>query len=101
MFQCKDSEDLTRDIEIVSVYLVDTLTRSVLSLESAPLRTGGGQCGRLVATLATMLRLMTHRHYHHLWDEMGDDEQLSQFLLRLLALFRELITEPVRRLRKT
>ncbi|XP_037077735.1 dedicator of cytokinesis protein 3-like [Pollicipes pollicipes] len=85
--------DLSRDVEIVSAYLVDTLVRSVLSLESAPRRTGGGQCGRLVAALATLLRLMTHQHHRHLWDEMADDDQLAQFLLRLMALFRELITE--------
>ncbi|KAF0301190.1 Dedicator of cytokinesis protein 3 [Amphibalanus amphitrite] len=91
--KCDGDGDTGREVEILSLYLADTLVRAVLSLESTPLRTGGGQCGRLVAALATLLRLMAPAHFCHLWAEMADDEQLCQFLLRLMALFRELITE--------
>ena len=97
---CRQSDggsDLGREVEILSVYLADTLVRAILSVDPTPLRTGGGQCGRLVAALATLLRLMTTAHYCHLWVEMADDDQLAQFLVRLMPLFRELISEPVRR----
>ncbi|XP_043244747.1 dedicator of cytokinesis protein 3-like [Amphibalanus amphitrite] len=91
--QVESGADLHREVEIVSVYLLDTLTRAVLTLESSSPAAGGGQRGRLVAALASLLRLMAPRHYCHLWDEVGDSEQLTHFLLRLMAVFRELVTE--------
>ena len=95
LHQVESGADLHREVEIVSVYLLDTLTRAVLTLESSSPVAGGGQRGRLVAALASLLRLMAPRHYCHLWDEVGDSEQLTHFLLRLMAVFRELVTEQV------
>ena len=93
--QVEGTADLYRDVEIVSVYLLDTLTRAVLTLESSPLAAGGGSRGQLVAALTSLLRLMTPQHYCHLWEEVGDSGQLTHFLLRLMAVFRELVTEQV------
>uniref|UniRef100_A0A6I8SKC6 Dedicator of cytokinesis protein 4 n=1 Tax=Xenopus tropicalis TaxID=8364 RepID=A0A6I8SKC6_XENTR len=87
-----------KEIDVIVNSLLDILLRTILEITSRPQPSGSAMrlqfqdvTGEFVASLLSLLRQMTDRHYQQLLESFGSKDELRDFLLQIFTVFRILI----------
>uniref|UniRef100_A0AAQ5ZQI3 Dedicator of cytokinesis 3 n=1 Tax=Amphiprion ocellaris TaxID=80972 RepID=A0AAQ5ZQI3_AMPOC len=75
------------EVEMMVESLLDVLLQTLLSIMSK----SQSQEGEYVSCLLSLLRQMTDIHFQHLMDNFQSKEELKEFLLKMLCVFRNLM----------
>ncbi|KAG8439778.1 hypothetical protein GDO86_005808 [Hymenochirus boettgeri] len=96
----KSSSEKTviKEIDVIVNSLLDILLRTILEITSRPQPLGSAMrlqfqdvTGEFVASLLSLLRQMTDRHYQQLLESFSTKDELRDFLLQIFTVFRILI----------
>ncbi|XP_069812400.1 dedicator of cytokinesis protein 4-like, partial [Dendropsophus ebraccatus] len=87
-----------KEIDVIVNSLLDILLRTILEITSRPQPSGSAMrlqfqdvTGEFVASLLSLLRQMTDRHYQQLLESFSTKDELRDFLLQIFTVFRILI----------
>ncbi|XP_069620897.1 dedicator of cytokinesis protein 4 isoform X3 [Ranitomeya imitator] len=87
-----------KEIDVIVNSLLDILLRTILEITSRPQPSGSAMrlqfqdvTGEFVASLLSLLRQMTDRHYQQLLESFNTKDELRDFLLQIFTVFRILI----------
>ncbi|XP_054866952.1 dedicator of cytokinesis protein 3-like isoform X4 [Amphiprion ocellaris] len=76
------------EVEMMVESLLDVLLQTLLSIMS---KSQSQEAGEYVSCLLSLLRQMTDIHFQHLMDNFQSKEELKEFLLKMLCVFRNLM----------
>ncbi|KAG9490200.1 hypothetical protein GDO78_005859 [Eleutherodactylus coqui] len=87
-----------KEIDVIVNSLLDILLRTILEITSRPQPSSSSMrlhfqdvTGEFVASLLSLLRQMTDRHYQQLLESFNTKDELRDFLLQIFTVFRILI----------
>ncbi|XP_037304280.2 dedicator of cytokinesis protein 3 isoform X6 [Pungitius pungitius] len=76
------------EVEVMVESLLDVLLQTLLSIMS---KSQSQEAGEYVSCLLSLLRQMTDIHFQHLMENFQSKEELKEFLLKILSVFRNLM----------
>ncbi|XP_068171002.1 dedicator of cytokinesis protein 3 isoform X4 [Antennarius striatus] len=76
------------EVEMLVESLLDVLLQTLLSIMS---KSQSQEAGEYVSCLLSLLRQMTDVHFQHLMENFQSKEELKEFLLKILCVFRNLM----------
>ncbi|RVE72625.1 hypothetical protein OJAV_G00039410 [Oryzias javanicus] len=76
------------EVEMMVESLLDVLLQTLLSIMS---KSQSQEAGEYVSCLLSLLRQMTDVHFQHLIENFQSKEELKEFLLKILCVFRNLM----------
>ncbi|XP_030071824.1 LOW QUALITY PROTEIN: dedicator of cytokinesis protein 4 [Microcaecilia unicolor] len=91
-------EYVLEEVDVIVNNLLDILLRTILEITNRPLPLSSSMrlqfqdvTGEFVASLLSLLRHMTDRHYQQLLESFSTKEELRDFLLHIFTVFRILL----------
>ncbi|XP_029471470.1 dedicator of cytokinesis protein 4 isoform X3 [Rhinatrema bivittatum] len=91
-------KSVLEEVDVIVNKLLDILLRTILEITNRPLPSGSAMrlqfqdvTGEFVASLLSLLRQMTDRHYQQLLESFSTKEELRDFLLQIFTVFRILV----------
>lgn len=91
-------KSVLEEVDVIVSSLLDMLLRTILEITSRPQPSGTAMrlqfqdvTGEFVASLLSLLRQMTDRHYQQLLESFNTKDDLKDFLLQIFTVFRILI----------
>ncbi|XP_046881359.1 dedicator of cytokinesis protein 3 [Hypomesus transpacificus] len=79
---------VVEEVEMMVESLLDVLLQTLLAIMS---KAQSQEAGEYVSCLLSLLRQMTDVHFQHLLDNFQSKEELKEFLLKILCVFRNLM----------
>ncbi|CAL8402574.1 unnamed protein product [Arctogadus glacialis] len=76
------------EVEMMVESLLDVLLQTLLSIMS---KSQSQEAGEYVSCLLSLLRQMSDTHFQHLLDSFQSKEELKEFVLKILCVFRNLM----------